>query len=210
MSDSFSRYDTYTTVGSIYCYKGTGILINRFGIKDSSILKNIEADIFAVKQSGLYDNPVRGYFTPNHLCCIHRYLFGDVYYFAGNYRREDIMKGNTRFAPNGQIKEKLNCLLKELKTENYLSGLSYDELISRSAYYFAELNYIHPFREGNGRAIREFMRLLYKQAGYDVDWNKYDRKAMLIRMEESIFDYRALIPMLHEIVFLEQTCPLDV
>ena len=106
----------------------------------------------------------------NHLCWIHRYLLTDIYQFAGHFRREDIMKGNTRFLAHRDIRDKLSKLLGELKTEDFLQGQSFEDMVGRSAYYFSELNYIHPFREGNGRATREFMRQLYELNGYEVNW----------------------------------------
>ena len=89
MPDSFSRYEIYTSVGSIYCYKGTNVLRNRLQIRDNELLKTIEADYYSVRQAELLKNPVRGNLTPNHLCRIHEYFFGKLYTFAGHYRRED-------------------------------------------------------------------------------------------------------------------------
>ncbi len=97
MADSFSRYDVYAVAGSSYCYSDTGVLKNRFGLRNAEQLKKIEADISAVRQNDLLEHPIAGHFTVTHLCNIHRYLFGDVYFFAGRFRREDIMKGTTRF-----------------------------------------------------------------------------------------------------------------
>lgn len=150
MDKGFGKYDVYAVAGSIYCYRGTSVLKNRFGLRDMETLKKLEADISAVRQSDLLTRPIQGRFSPNHLCRIHRYLLGDVYPFAGHFRREDIMKGNTRFSTHGEIKEKLSKLLEALAEEDYLQNLSFEALVDRSAYYFAELNYIHPFREGKG------------------------------------------------------------
>lgn len=165
----FGKYDVYSVYGSKYCYSGTNVLRNRLNIRDASYLRKLDADISTVKQLHLMNEPVKGRFTANHLCRIHRFLFEDIYPFAGHFRREDIMKGQTRFQGFGQIASELSALLTKLKAENYLHGLDRKSLIERSAYYFAELNYIHPFREGNGRAIREFMRQLYDLNGYEVN-----------------------------------------
>lgn len=188
MANGFGRYDVYTVAGSIYCYKDTNVLKNRFGIQDSSTLKEIEADVSAIRQNDLLSNPVRGRFTVTHLCKIHRCLLGDIYAFAGHFRREDIMEGTTRFLAHGRIKPQLTQLLHELKLENYLLDFDFEGLIDRSAYYFAELNYIHPFREGNGRATREFMRQLYALNGYEVNWSSVTTEALLSAMEVSVFD----------------------
>ena len=188
MDKGFGRYDVYTTSGSIYCYRDTNVLKNRFGLRDGKKLKELEADLSAIRQNDLLSNPIQGRFTANHLCRIHKYLLGDLYSFAGHFRREDIMKGNTRFLTHRDIKAKLTKLLNELAAENYLQGLAFDALVERGAYYFAELNYIHPFREGNGRATREFMRQLYDLNGYKVNWAAVPTEDLLAAMEASVFD----------------------
>lgn len=192
MDKGFGKYDVYAAAGSIYCYRDTNVLKNRFGIRDGKKLKELEADLSAIRQKDLLENPIQGQFSASHLCRIHRYLLGDLYPFAGNFRREDIMKGQTRFLAHGDIKRKLTKLLDELKAENYLKGLPFEVLVERSAYYFAELNYIHPFREGNGRATREFMRQLYAANGYAVDWAAVSTETLLDAMEASVFDTTAL------------------
>lgn len=188
MDKGFGKYDVYTTSGSIYCYRDTNVLKNRFSLRDGKKLKELEADLSAIRQNDLLSNPIQGRFTATHLCRIHKYLLGDLYSFAGHFRREDIMKGNTRFLAHRDIKAKLTKLLNELAAENYLQGLAFDALVERSAYYFAELNYIHPFREGNGRATREFMRQLYALNGYEVNWGTVPTEDLLVAMESSVFD----------------------
>ncbi len=188
MGDGFGKYDVYATAGSVYCYRDSHVLRNRFGLRDQAELKAVEAGLFAIRQNDLLLHPIQGHFSVNHLCRIHRYLFGDVYSFAGHFRREDIMKGTTRFLAHQEIKQKLSALLAALRLESCLRGLTHEEFIDRSAYYFAELNYIHPFREGNGRATREFMRQLFDYNAYRVAWNAVETEQLLTAMEESVFD----------------------
>ena len=197
-TDSFRRYDVYTTVGSIYCYTGTNVLRNRMNIRDYEVLKNFEADLYSVRQAELIKTPIHGKFTAAHLCNIHQYLFCDIYPFAGHYRREDILKGKTLFLTYPEISEKTKNLLQTLHNEGYLRNLPYDLLIDRAAYYMAELNYIHPFREGNGRATREFMRELFLQAGFHVNWMSVSREYLLAIMEQSIYDYHYLKTLLDQ------------
>jgi fido (protein-threonine AMPylation protein) len=116
MADGFGKYDVYAVAGSIYCYADTNILKNRFGIRNQEQLKQIEADITAIRQNDLLTHPITGRFTPSHLCRIHRYLFSDVYSFAGHYRKEDIMKGTTRFLTHGEISGKIECLTGKTET----------------------------------------------------------------------------------------------
>lgn len=188
MADGFGKYDVYAVAGSIYCYPDSSVLKNRFGLHDPAQLKALESDLSAIRQKDLLEHPIQGRFSANHLCRIHRYLFGDIYPFAGHYRREDIMKGTTRFLTSSEIKPKLSALLVMLRQESCLRGLPFEAFVDRSAYYFAELNYIHPFREGNGRATREFMRQLFDYNGYEVKWDAVATDDLLAAMEESVFD----------------------
>lgn len=184
----FSKYDVYTETGSIYCYKGSNVLCNRFGIRDFDTLKKVETEYTTAKLVYLAGHPIPGKFTVTHLCKIHQYLFGDIYRFAGHLRKETIRKGSTTFVNEKDIRPKLSALLSELKAEIYLSELEFDAFIKRICYYLSELNYIHPFREGNGRAIREFMRLLISRNGYDVDWSKASTENLLNAMIDSVYD----------------------
>lgn len=192
MDDEFNRYEVYTTAGSVYCYRDSGVLKNRFGLRDGAKLKLVETDLTAIRQNDLLLHPIEGRFSARQLCRIHRYLFGDIYFFAGHYRREDIMKGATRFLSWREIPPRLKVLLSKLREENCLTGCCFEEIIDRGAYYFAELNYIHPFREGNGRTIREFMRLLFDRNGYRVLWNAVEPEHLLAVMEESVYDITPL------------------
>lgn len=198
MDKGFGKYDVYAVSGSIYCYRDTNVLKNRFGLRDGAKLKELEADLSAIRQNDLLINPIHGRFTSSHLCRIHRYLLGDLYSFAGHFRREDIMKGTTRFMTHRDIKQKLSKLLNELATEDYLQKIDFETLVERSAYYFAELNYIHPFREGNGRATREFMRQLYALNGYEVNWASVTTDELLSAMEASVFDATELKAVLRK------------
>lgn len=200
MSDSFGRYDVYAVAGSSYCYRNTNVLRNHFGLRDSAQLRLIEAEISAARQIEMLEQPVAGRFTLSHLCRIHRKLLGDIYPFAGNLRHEDIAKGETRFLDHRQIKDKLQRLLNELKCEKYLDDLDKETFVKRSAYYMAELNYIHPFREGNGRTIREFMRLLFLRQGYRVEWNAVSVDELMEAMIASVYVTEPLIRVLSQCI----------
>ena len=80
----FSKYDVYTTVQSMYCYPDTDVLINKLDIRDKAELKQAEEEFTAVKQMALLQEPIKGRFTKTHLFRIHRFLFEDVYPFAGH------------------------------------------------------------------------------------------------------------------------------
>lgn len=188
MADPFGKYDVYSVASSIYCYPDSSVLKNKLDIRDPVLLRKVEADLSSARQAEIFRTPVVGRFTATHLCNIHRKLLGDVYSFAGHFRREDIAKGTTRFVTYSQIKEKLQRLLGQLQQEKWLENVPFEVFAARSAYYMAELNYIHPFREGNGRAIREFMRLLFLHNGYVVQWDAVDVEALLNAMIDSVYD----------------------
>ena len=172
MDKGFGKYDVYAVAGSIYCYRDSNVLKNRFGLRDGAKLRAVEADISLLRQRELLESPI--------------------------LRREDIMKGATRFLAHGEIPSKLTALLNQLREENWLSGFDFDRFVERSAYYFAELNYIHPFREGNGRATREFMRLLFLKNGYEVDWGAVPAEDLLNAMEWSVYDTEKLQDILRK------------
>jgi len=160
---------------SRYCYPGTDVLINKFNIHDAKHLQSIEKIMTSIKIGELRTKPIKGQFNIDHLKEIHKYIFGDIYPFAGEFRDVSIIKGNVRFANPLYIEENAKRLFQELKNENDLVGLDKDELSQRLAYYFAEINILHVFREGNGRTQREFIREVALLSGYDIDWRKISR-----------------------------------
>lgn len=172
----FSRYKALIT--SSYFYKGTSILKNKLKIKNKKDLEEAETTFTNFRIGKLYETPIMG-FEIIHLKKIHKYIFQDLYSFSGKVRTESISKGNTLFCIPDLIQENLEILLKNLKNENYLKGLNKDEFSNRCSYYLAELNIIHPFREGNGRVIREFIRCLALNAGYIINWNKIEHEEFL-------------------------------
>ena len=111
---------------------------------------------------------------------IHRCILQDVFPFAGELRKEMISKGSSSFAHPDHIEVQLNRIFGELKEENYLKNLPRDVMIKRLAHFLAELNALHPFREGNGRTVREFARQLMANAGYELDWEKIAGPAEII------------------------------
>lgn len=180
--------DYYEPRNSNYCYKDSNVLKNKFDVRDLKKLEEIEKIIVSSKSIELRNMSDIGEFDIKHLILIHKFLFGDIYDFAGKFRNENISKGSFRFAEWKYIEEQLNVLLNQLKKENYLEDLEKTKLIERLAYYMAEMNVLHPFREGNGRAIREFIRELAVKNGYDIDFENYKSKELLDAMIKSVYD----------------------
>ena len=189
--------DFYASRNSLYCYKDTDTLINKLDIKSNRKLHDFERKIVLLKSYELRQKNKTGDFDLKHFKSIHKYLFENIYNFAGEFRREDIAKDNFRFASYIYIEEELNRILSILKNENYLKGLSKEELSKRLTFYIAEINVLHPFREGNGRVIREFVRQLAHYNGYNLDLKKTNPKEVLDACIKSVFD----TSLLEKIIF---------
>lgn len=157
----------------------TGVLRNKLGITDQEQLDRVEATFVAVRSYELAAEPIRGKFDLAHLQEIHRWLFSDVYDWAGQIRTVDISKGETRFASHTHIEGYAPQITRPLAQEKYLRGLGPDEFSERVGHYLGELNVLHPFREGNGRATREFFSQLAGAAGYEIDWRGMTRDDMI-------------------------------
>lgn len=184
--------DLYEERNSSYCYENSNTLVNYLNIKDEVILQKYEAKITAAKLLALRQKGVTGNFDVDHIICIHTYLFEDIYPFAGQFRKEDISKGVFSFAHWEYIETELKRLLKQLADENVLFHVKEDIFVKRLSYYIAELNVLHPFREGNGRTIREFARQLALKNGYILNLTKVSPREMLEASKKSIIDTKDL------------------
>lgn len=162
-----------------YLLPGTNTLKNLAGINSFVDLQHFEAVSTAQRISELRLEPIRGSFDVPHLQRVHRYIFQDVYSWAGVFRTVDMKtEGGSWFCRPEFIQQSLINLLADLEREKKMKGAKQDEFCSRAAHYTSELNAIHPFREGNGRTQREFIRELGVQAGFLVDWSRVTREEM--------------------------------
>jgi cell filamentation protein len=168
----------------IYCYPDSDVLINKLNIRDSKRLHEAEKKLCAFRLLELVENPVKGKFDLKHLAKIHSYLFQDIYTWAGKVRNVDIAKGNM-FCKVEYIQTQAEELFAKLKKENDLRNLDKDEMAVKLAFYFAEINALHCFREGNGRAQREFIRELALNAGYTIHFDVVSNEEMLEASIES-------------------------
>lgn len=179
----------YGSNKSKYCYPDSNILINKLDIHNDELLQSIEADYSHIRLLELNAEPLAGNFDLKHLKDIHFYIFQDIYSFGGEIREEDIIKGNTRFANCKFIVSNSETLLNQLKSENFLVGTDVVTLSQRAAFYMSELNILHPFREGNGRAIREFIRCIALKANYIVNWDLLTKEELLEASIKSVLNH---------------------
>ena len=178
----------YESKNSVYCYKGTNVLVNKMNIKDPIALKNYETRVIGLKLMALSKRGITGKFDVSHFVSIHKFLFEDIYPFAGLFRTENIAKDYFQFAEWEYIESELTRLLSELKSENFLANLTKEKFTERLAYYWAELNVLHPFREGNGRTTREFLRQLSLKNGYILNLHKISPQKLFNASIKSIID----------------------
>ncbi len=154
------------------------IIKNKLGINNSLILAREEERITKLKCKQLFEWNVLNQLeagTFRTLQFIHKYLFQDIYEFAGKIRNVNISKGNFRFAP-------LMYLTSALENIDKMPQKTFDEIVEK----YVEMNIAHPFREGNGRSTRIWLDLiLKKELGLVVDWSKVDKEDYLLAMERS-------------------------
>ena len=174
-----------------YCYQDSCILKNKLGIKNKEQLEEAERNITALRILQLKTGELRGEPNFKYLCKIHKHIFGDIYSWAGKIRTVDISKGNM-FCNSQFILENAEDIFNRLKKENYLQDYKdVNKMSERLAYYLSEINALHPFREGNGRAQREFIIVLARRAGYVVDFSKVSQEEMIQASEKAFYcDYR--------------------
>ena len=153
-------------------------LENKLGITDSAELARVEERISKKKALELYDKFLfdsleAGKFSS--LAFIHKYLFDEIYNFAGVVRNVNIAKGSFRFAP-------VMYLDSALENVSNMPQSTFDEIVEK----YVEMNVCHPFREGNGRATRIWLDLIFKkELGLVIDWSKISKEDYLLAMERS-------------------------
>ena len=154
------------------------MLENKLGITNAPELSKAEEKISKKKAAELYDKGVLNNLeagTFEALKVIHKYLFDDIYYFAGQVRTVNIAKGNFRFAPLMYLQASLDNIEK-------MPQSTFDEIIEK----YVEMNIAHPFREGNGRSTRIWLDLILKrELGMVIDWSMVDKEDYLLAMERS-------------------------
>ena len=160
--------DKYGVGQDPYCYPGSDVLRNLLNIQDEEQLQKAERELseIAVSKFRLLPPP----FDLNLFQHIHKSLFSDVYEWAGLLRTVNIQKGDTLFCTADRIAPEAEKIFRVMENAAWFVGTSKAELVAKVAETYGDLNVIHPFREGNGRAQRILFEQIIINAGFAVDW----------------------------------------
>lgn len=156
-----------------YVYPGTDVLRNMRGIRDGYELEKFETRLTYLRGLQIASDPLVGKYDLSHLRGFHRYLFAGLYEWAGELRTVVLAKTDLFCLPE-HIESYGAEIFGELAEEDRLRGLDREPFIGRLAHYLGDVNALHPFRDGNGRAQRAFFAQLAADAGYRLDWQLVD------------------------------------
>ncbi len=161
----------YDAFNDPYSYKGSNCLKNRLGLRDPGLLQDFELEMSSLRAA----EPLpMGRFGPAHYRRVHWHLFRDVYTWAGRYRTVRTAKGGNPFCFPEYIGPQMALLFARLQTASFLPGVGGEKFLTEAAGFLGELNAIHPFREGNGRAQLAFLHLVALRADHPLrlEWIK--------------------------------------
>lgn len=180
MSDEYDY--KYDSLEDPYVYPGTQILRNKFGIKHQDLLSELESQITDskfVKSKQSDDDIPTGNFDLKHLQAVHKYLFGELYDWAGEIRKQGfISKGQSVFCFAPMIESYARGIFGKMQRENF-SEMDVKRCACRLAYYLSEVNALHPFREGNGRSTRLFFQIFADKHGWNLSFEKISHVALV-------------------------------
>lgn len=165
-----------------YVYPNTEVLKNKFGIRDSERLLEIEKTITLGAWQDIREGKIKikKTFDYKHLKSLHKELFKDLYDWAGKERTVDILKPGTLFCRAMFIEEEAKRIFNNLKKDNFLKDIKDKSKFSEKlGQLFLDINMLHPFREGNGRSQRLFIGDLVKENGYYLEWTNISKEEMI-------------------------------
>lgn len=160
-----------------YCYPAGNLLRNKLRIRNTKTLLEAELTLTSLRAATLELGPAN--MGLPWLCFIHHTLFQDLYEWAGKLRTVDIYQDDTRYCHFDYLEKEGNAVMQQLEDEDYLCGLSAADISVRLAHYYAEINMLHPFRNGNGLAQRVFFEQLAIHAGFVLRWGPIHRDEWL-------------------------------
>lgn len=156
-----------------YLDSDSGVLVNRLGITDPDEFATVEAALTASRLVDLEQHRLPGAYDLTHLQAFHRYIFGDIYAWAGELRTVSIAKGGLFCLPQ-HLSTYAAEVFGKLATDEWLRGLPRERFVAKLAELVADINALHPFREGNGRTQRAFVSQLAHDAGHHIAWVRMD------------------------------------
>ena len=159
-----------------YVYPGTTLLRNRLGTTDPDYLDKQERGLVVLRSRR---GVPRGSFDLAHLRAIHHHLFQDVYGWAGELRTVEISKGRQQFQFRKFIETGMGDVHGRLVHSRFLKGLAAAAFAEQAAVIVGDINYIHPFREGNGRTQLQYLKQLAEQAGHPLDLGRIEGPAWI-------------------------------
>ena len=174
--------DPYEAADDPACYPDTRVLRNLADLAEGSELEAFEVE--AVGRRSL-EPPPSGEFDPTHYRALHRHLFQDVYAWAGQYRAIRTAKGGNWFCFPEYIASQMEATFTRLDEPPFLPEADCETFIAQAAAFLADLNAVHPFREGNGRTQLAFLRLLGQRAGCPLRLEAIEPEPLLAAMIES-------------------------
>jgi cell filamentation protein len=151
----------------------SGVLRNRLGVTDIKQLRQVEAELTASRIYDVIRDPIPGAYDLAHLRALHRYVFQDVYDWAGELRTVSIGRGRLFSLPQ-HLEADAEELFSWLARSEHLRGRDRDTFVDDLTELFADLNALHPFRDGNGRTQRAFLGQLAVDAGHPIHWAAMD------------------------------------
>jgi cell filamentation protein len=168
------------------CYENSTVLINKFDIRDEETLKAMEQSITSmmIAQALIdfsFENVDFEFYKQ-----LHKYVFSDIYDWAGTIRKVDMSKKGTNFCPADNIEKRGNAIFETLKSSDYLRNYKDDEFIIEFTDLYCDLNYLHPFREGNGRVQRLFLSMLISNLDRRLDFAEIDKDLLMIATIKSV------------------------
>ena len=177
--------DRYEVEKDPYCYDGTDVLKNRANLRDPVLLRDFELEMSSLRSR----EPLpEGKFDPTHYRAVHHHLFQDVYEWAGEHRKVRMTRGSSAFCYPEFINSQIEKLFRTLNQPALLKGAKRTEFVDAAGDFLAELNAIHCFRDGNGRAQLTFLHLIAKRAGHPVRLARIKRDTFLPAMIASFND----------------------
>lgn len=162
------------------CYEGTSCLINKLNIRDEEKLNFVESQITIHKTAELANAQDFGSFDFSHYKAIHKYLFNELYEWAGEIRTVNMSKKGTNFVDVSEIESVASACFKRLQDKNYFKNQEFDDFVEDIVDFYCTTNMLHPFREGNGRTQRIFISQLIQFNGYSIDFDKIDTDELML------------------------------